>query len=132
MATILKRDDLEHFSQRLREREAQLLAELRAGEQRAGAESFRDVAGEAPDRGDASFADTVSDGVNAERERDSGELRDVQDALSRIEAGTYGLCLSCGEPIDRERLDAAPTARYDIEHQREQERVQPPVQTPTL
>jgi RNA polymerase-binding transcription factor DksA len=30
-------------------------------------------------------------------------------AVRRIEAGTYGLCLSCGGSIDRERLELLPT-----------------------
>jgi RNA polymerase-binding transcription factor DksA len=42
--------------------------------------------------------------------------------LTRIDARTYGLCLVCGAPIPRERLRAFPTARYDVEHQAQQER----------
>jgi RNA polymerase-binding transcription factor DksA len=34
----------------------------------------------------------------------------VTAALARIEAGTYGICGSCGEPIDRARLQAMPEA----------------------
>jgi RNA polymerase-binding protein DksA len=35
-------------------------------------------------------------------------LRRVQAALDRIQAGTYGRCLRCGQTIDRARLDALP------------------------
>jgi len=38
------------------------------------------------------------------------ELNDVLRALSRIEAGTYGLCTSCGESIDPRRLESIPEA----------------------
>ncbi len=47
-----------------------------------------------------------------------GELRDVEEALARLEAGTYGRCEVCDKPIPDERLEANPTARYDIEHER--------------
>ena len=38
-------------------------------------------------------------------------LVDIDDALARIEAGEYGLCEDCGEPIVPERLRALPRAR---------------------
>jgi len=44
-------------------------------------------------------------------------LKDTQDALARIEAGTYGRCEVCGGEIDRARLEANPQARFDIEHE---------------
>ena len=43
-------------------------------------------------------------------ERDNAELRGVNAALERIEAGTYGLCLDCGLEIPAARLHAAPEA----------------------
>lgn len=44
-------------------------------------------------------------------------LREVEGALERIAAGTYGQCRSCGRAISEERLFANPAAAYDIEHQ---------------
>jgi len=41
-------------------------------------------------------------------------LREVSDALRRIEAGHYGICLECEEPISQKRLDAVPWARYCV------------------
>jgi DnaK suppressor protein len=46
-----------------------------------------------------------------------GELRtrareDIEDALSRIEHGDYGICEECGEPIELARLEAMPTSRF--------------------
>ncbi len=49
------------------------------------------------------------------------ELQDVEHALERIEAGTYGMCEVCGEPIPPERLEARPAATLCIRHQRERE-----------
>ena len=40
-------------------------------------------------------------------------LRDraaVSDALDRIDAGTYGICIRCGQPIPAARLEVVPTA----------------------
>ena len=41
-------------------------------------------------------------------------LREVQDALRRIEHGTYGTCHECEQPIFAKRLDAVPWARYCV------------------
>lgn len=38
------------------------------------------------------------------------ELRDVNNAIKRIEKGTYGICKYCDEPIDEKRLVARPTS----------------------
>lgn len=38
-------------------------------------------------------------------------LGDIRDALARIDAGTYGRCEGCGEPIPAARLEAIPSAR---------------------
>jgi len=37
-------------------------------------------------------------------------LQQVNDALARIEDGTYGLCQMCGKPIPQARLEAIPEA----------------------
>src|SRR5271169_3120167 len=62
---------------------------------------------------DANFADTSQ--VTAERgETDvlvtelRNSLHDVEDAIARIEAGTYGICEKCGKPIEPARLEAIP------------------------
>jgi DnaK suppressor protein len=41
-------------------------------------------------------------------------LQNVDHALQRIEAGTYGTCERCREPIPAERLEALPAARLCI------------------
>jgi DnaK suppressor protein len=46
-------------------------------------------------------------------ERESQMVADIDQALLRIDEGTYGKCLRCGKEIDERRLDAMPTARYD-------------------
>lgn len=44
------------------------------------------------------------------------EIRQIDEALERIDAGTYGLCQVDGEPISDERLQAKPWARYCRDH----------------
>lgn len=46
-------------------------------------------------------------------ERESQAVADIDQALLRIEEGSYGVCQSCGKSIDERRLEAVPTARYD-------------------
>jgi DnaK suppressor protein len=38
-------------------------------------------------------------------------LKDINDALAKIEDGTYGVCEVCGKPIEEDRLEANPAAR---------------------
>src|SRR6266516_7577503 len=41
-------------------------------------------------------------------------LREIADALHRIDTDSYGICLECEEPISAKRLDAVPWARYCV------------------
>jgi RNA polymerase-binding transcription factor DksA len=69
---------------------------------------------------DEGFADSGQ--VTAERgevEAISGTLAetlsDIEDALAKLDAGTYGACESCGKPIPEPRLEAMPAARFCID-----------------
>jgi DnaK suppressor protein len=53
------------------------------------------------------------------------QLGEIEHALSKIAAGTYGICEGCGRPIPLARLRALPEARFDIEHEQEQEKSRP-------
>lgn len=70
---------------------------------------------------DSNFADTSQ--VTAERgeaealaTRLGDSLEAVAEALERLDAGTYGSCLECGDPVDPARLEAMPATRYCIRH----------------
>ncbi len=45
---------------------------------------------------------------------DMNLLREISDALLRHDAGSYGVCAECEEPISTKRLDAVPWARYCV------------------
>lgn len=49
-------------------------------------------------------------------------LTQISEALARIEAGTYGACVVCGEAISPERLDAVPHAADCLDCRRKAER----------
>ncbi len=44
------------------------------------------------------------------------QLTEVKAALERMDKGTYGICETCGKPIEKERLEANPSARTSIKH----------------
>ena len=74
-----------------------------------------------PDSDDVEF---VADAGFADRGHSTGErsqviavvralrsnLRDIERAVSKMDAGTYGVCERCGQPISLERLEALPWA----------------------
>jgi DnaK suppressor protein len=39
----------------------------------------------------------------------------VEQALSKLDSGTYGVCESCGKQIGEDRLEAMPASRYCID-----------------
>ena len=41
-------------------------------------------------------------------------LQEMDEALDRIKAGTYGICEECGEPIGLKRLEVRPVAKYCV------------------
>lgn len=56
------------------------------------------------------------------KERDRQLIYQINQALERIEQGTYGFCIETGEPIGIKRLEAQPTASLSIEAQEKYER----------
>lgn len=50
-------------------------------------------------------------------ERESQLVADIDQALLRIDEGSYGVCARCGKEIPERRLEAIPTARYDADCQ---------------
>src|ERR1700739_7741 len=46
----------------------------------------------------------------------AGLLREVDSALDRMAKGTYGLCETCHDPVEQDRLLADPLLRYCLDH----------------
>lgn len=73
---------------------------------------------------DADWAsDSVDQGLIARlMDRDTKLLREVDWALSKMDAGSYGLCEASGEPIEIERLRARPWSRLSLGAKERRER----------
>jgi len=99
---------------------------LRADIARATDDIAQGMDGSARDAGD----DEADAGTKAfEREHELALTQNAQDlldqgerALSRIDAGTYGVCESCGQPIGKARLQAFPQATLCVACKQRQER----------
>lgn len=95
---------------------AQLVDEIEEFE-REDQETLSDVSGEnnyrdhMADQGSATFAREL-DMTLEEQARES--LAQIDRALARMEAGTYGICARCGAPIPPERLEAMPEAELCV------------------
>lgn len=75
--------------------------------------------------GDVQFDEESGEGdtLAVERERDLAlsararqEIEEIDRALTKIDAGTYGICEVSGEPIPKARLEAIPQARERVEY----------------
>ncbi len=55
-------------------------------------------------------------------ENSENVLLSIDGALERIQSGTYGACLNCGQPISDDRLAAIPWATHCIDCKRLEER----------
>lgn len=99
---------LAELKQMLDERYKELSAEL--NREVSEQDDYLDVATEAPDPGDSSFANLAVDLGNAAITRDIVELRAIEAARIRMENGTYGDCVTCETEIPYERLKVQPTA----------------------
>lgn len=79
------------------------------------------------DRAGSDFADMASAETDAAlelrtRDRERKLVAKIDEALERIENGTYGFCAETGKPIGLKRLEARPIADLSIEAQEQHER----------
>ena len=104
---------LEHFKQLL-------LAELSRHAQNVSddqATALEAAGDDAKESADLAMRDVNEDIALTLGDQESQMVADIDQALLRIEEGSYGLCARCDRPIDERRLEAMPTARYDAECQ---------------
>jgi DnaK suppressor protein len=98
------------FQDQLLAQRTELLAQIAA--QRGGQISRADTASDLYDNSQDDIAQirTARDEAFALNEHETAELLAMEEALTRIQEGVYGFCLSCGMPMAHDRLHAAPTA----------------------
>src|SRR5579859_896583 len=66
---------------------------------------------EVHDMKDDASSEALNEVRAADRQRDAAEMDDIEQALARMHAQTYGVCVDCGQAIGLERLQAYPTAK---------------------
>ena len=117
--------DIELLKQRLLAKRRELLGDVNHMEGEALGRSRQDASGDLSSM-PVHMADIGTDNYEQEFtlgliENERQTLREINEALDRIEEGTYGICVATGKPIGKERLMAKPWARYTIEYARQLE-----------
>ena len=112
----------EHFKNALLDEKARLEGELRAVAHK-NPEVSGDWEPSAPDlNSPTADPNDVADSITAFEENAAVEVElearlvEIEGALGRIEAGTYGVCRVCKNDIEERRLEANPAASTCIEH----------------
>lgn len=114
--------DIEHFKQMLLVKRREIVGNVNEMHDEALKKSRLDASGDLSsvpihmaDIGTDNFEQEFTLGLmDSERKL----LREIDDAMQRIEEGTYGICEGTGEPIGKARLEAQPWARYCVEYTR--------------
>ena len=106
----LTREDSADLEATVGREHKRLMSELREEIEQSRRETFGAVAGGVADSADESVADLLSDLDSAEISRDIGEIRELEAAMARFAAGTYGRCADCQTDIPLARLRARPAA----------------------
>jgi len=105
--------NIDGFKQKLLRKQRDLQANIARLEDEAR-ESGEDEVRDSTD--DATSSQGASESLQ-EDTLESETLIQVEDALQRIQDGTYGKCRDCGRPIEPARLEAVPWAAYCLEDQ---------------
>jgi DnaK suppressor protein len=109
----LTKKELEKYRRLLEEKKQNLSADLakaRDAEEETTEEATQDIADKAVSSYTREFLYSLSDS-------DRTTLLQIDEALTRIDVGTYGLCLNCGVPMAEKRLLAVPWTPYCVECQ---------------
>lgn len=121
MGTLSARQ-LQSLIAALDEREKDLRARIAGERERASAEMASQFDGVIGDGADFAGA-RIRAGIEGElMERHLRDLTALDAARARVEAGTYGVCVECAEPIGYERLRLNPSAPRCAACQAERER----------
>jgi DnaK suppressor protein len=108
---------LEHFRQILESWKKDLMVEVDRT-----VSHMKDEAANFPDPNDRATQEEEFSLELRTRDRERKLIRKIDEALKRIEDGSYGYCLETGEEIGVKRLEARPVATLSIEAQERRER----------
>jgi RNA polymerase-binding protein DksA len=112
--------EIEHFRQLLLQKRKEILKSVSEIEGEALRKSRLDASGDLSSM-PIHMADLGTDNFEQEfslelMDSERRMLLEIEDALNRIENGTFGICEGTGKPISKARLEAQPWARYSIEY----------------
>jgi RNA polymerase-binding protein DksA len=112
--------DIEHFKKLLLEKRGEILGNVNQMEDEALRKSGMDATGNLSSM-PIHMADLGSDNFEQEfalglMDSERKLLKEIDEALLRMEQGTYGICLGFNRPISKARLDAQPWTKYSIEY----------------
>lgn len=113
----MKKKDLERFATRLKDEKAKVLNHSEKTKHEDLTLSTDDLMDEV-DLASSELNQSVSLRL---RDRERILLHKIELALSKIEAGTFGICDSCEEPIEVKRLEARPVAELCVRCKEQQE-----------
>lgn len=113
----MNREQLEHFRQILLNWKRDLMEEVDRT-----VTHMKDEAANFPDPNDRATQEEEFSLELRTRDRERKLIRKIDEALKRIEDGSYGYCLETGEEIGIKRLEARPVATLSIEAQERRER----------
>lgn len=108
---MLTENQIRNFKKELDDRFFELREEVRLELLKSDDQSYIKLAGQVHDIGEASVADLLVDLQLADIDRHIQEIRDIDAALLRIAAASYGVCSDCSTSIVTDRLKAYPTAK---------------------
>ena len=116
----LTKDDIELLKQAMLEKRREILINVNEFEDEALKQSRLDASGDLSSM-PIHMADLGTDNYEQEFALDLMDserklINEIDDALQRIEDGTYGICEGTGKPISKARLKAQPWARYCVEY----------------
>ena len=106
----LSESQLQLLASKLRDQHAELRSEVQQERAKVDNERDRRSDREVQDRGDEANTDQWRETNAAMIDHHVDEISGIQAALSRLESGTYGWCVECGEQIGFQRLQAYPSA----------------------
>lgn len=113
----MDKETLEHFKGLLNDKLEELLGE--AGKTVHGMSDAKEE--HFPDPTDRASLETDRNFLLRVRDRERKLILKVEEAISRIEDGDFGVCELCGEDISRQRLEVRPVTSYCIECKTEEE-----------
>jgi DnaK suppressor protein len=113
----MSKEQLEHFRHILNSWKRDLMVEVDRT-----VSHMKDEAANFPDPNDRATQEEEFSLELRTRDRERKLIRKIDDALKRIEDGSYGYCLETGEEIGIKRLEARPVATLSIEAQERRER----------